>query len=68
MKSLQSPQGNKRSRLVIDEGSLVEVLRGLGPTILLEPRGGMRKPVAHFVEWLEKHVSGRLRLARVRIQ
>ncbi len=41
----------RKSRILIDSASLIEVLRGLGPTIFDVFK------VARFVTWLEKHVS-----------
>ncbi len=48
----------RQSRLSIDDGSLVEVLRGLGPTIF------RTFEVARFVDWLEKYVSDHVPLTR----
>ncbi len=48
------------SRLVIDDGSLVEVLRGLGPTIF------ELSQIALFANWLDKHVSDHVPLSRGR--
>ncbi len=48
----------RQSRLSIDDGSLVEILRGLGPTIYDEFQ------VARFVDWLEKRVSDHVPLMR----
>ncbi len=51
-------EGTRQSRLLIDGGFLVEVLRGLGPTIF------DKLQVAHFVGWLEKRVSDHIPLTR----
>ncbi len=48
----------QQSRLSIDDGSLVEVIRGLGPTIF------DTFEVARFVAWLEKRVSDQVPLTR----
>ncbi len=47
-------KGTKRNTLLIDDGPLVEVLRGLGPTIF---QGVEMSKVAIFVDWLERNVS-----------
>ncbi len=41
----------RHSRLLVDDGSLAEVLRGLGPIIF----DGC--DISRFVNWLEKRVS-----------
>ncbi len=51
-------KGTGRGRLLIDDGSLAEVLCGLGPTIF------RAFGVARFVDWLEKLVSDQVPLKR----
>ncbi len=48
----------KQSRLLIDDGSLVEVICGLGPTIFRDLN------VTRFANWLEKHVGDHVPLTR----
>ncbi len=51
----------KETRFSIDDGSLAEILRGIGPTIFQELSAS---DATRFVDWLEKHVSDHVPLTR----
>ncbi len=57
MQILFRERSGQRRRLLIDDGSLVEVFRNLGPVIFRDIRHGATNKVAHFIDWFEKHVS-----------